>query len=305
MSTLAKAPASTGVARSVPVAAPARPTRRLRRASRRQQNRKVAAARTTILLLGAIVMLAPLLFALYTSLETPADALHWVAPTHLTFANYRYVFDNAPIARWYVNTLVVTAGVVIGAIVVNTMAGYALARLNFPGRGVTFLLVLVILMVPLQAILIPLYLLIAQFGWLNSYQALIIPFIANPFLIFLMRQSFSTLPRELEDAAAVDGAGRFRTFLKVAVPLTMSGIATQAVLAGTWTWNAFMIPVTFTTDPGHFVLTVGLDSLQATFYTLIPVQMAGVVLLTLPVIVMFICFQRLVVPSLATTGLRG
>ncbi len=290
------------------VAIAARPRARSRVATgraRRRDGRGAAIARYLVLSIGALIMVAPLLFALYTSLETPADALHWVSPTHLTFQNYRYVFDNAPIARWYANTVGVTVGVVIGAIVVNTMAGYALARLNFPGRAVTFLVVLVILMVPLQAILIPLYLLIAQFHWLNSYQALVVPFIANPFLIFLMRQSFLTLPRELEDAAAVDGAGRFRTFLKVAVPLTMSGVATQAILAGTWTWNSFMIPVTLTTDPSHFVLTVGLDSLQATFYTLIPVQMAGVVLLTLPVIAMFVCFQRLVVPSLATTGLRG
>lgn len=271
----------------------------------RREMRGGRIARYVILTAGSLIMVGPLLFALYTSFESPAQYLHWVSPLHLTLGNYRYVFVNAPIARWYLNTLCVTAGVVIGAIVVNTMAGYALARLRFPGRTVAFLVVLVILMVPLQAILIPLYLLVAQFGWLNSYQALIIPFIANPFLIFLMRQSFSTLPSELEDAAAVDGAGPFHTFWRIAVPLTMSGIATQAVLAGTWTWNSFMIPVTFTTDPGHFVLTVGLDSLQSTFYTLIPVQMAGVVLLTVPVILMFVCFQRLVVPSLATTGLRG
>ena len=130
-------------------------------------------------------------------------------------------------------------------------------------------------MVPLQAILIPLYLLVAQLGWLNSYQALIIPFIANPFLIFLMRQSFMNVPTDLEDAAAIDGAGRIKSFLKVAVPLTMAGIATQAILAGTWTWNSFMIPVTFTTDPNHYMMTVGLNTLQSQFYTLATVQMAG------------------------------
>jgi multiple sugar transport system permease protein len=271
----------------------------------RSSRRATSVAKYVVLSFGALVMIAPLLFALYASLVSPADYLHVVSPLRFTLVNYRYVFDNAPIARWYFNTVFVTVGVVLGAVVVNTMAGYALARLHFAGRRVAFLIVLAILMVPLQAILIPLYLLVAQLGWLNSYQSLIVPFIANPFLIFLMRQSFSTFPSELEDAAAVDGAGRFRTFLKIAVPLTMSGIATQAVLAGTWTWNSFMVPVTFTTDPSYFVLTVGLDSVQSTFYTLIPVQMAGVVLLTLPIIVMFLCFQRLIVPSLATTGIRG
>jgi multiple sugar transport system permease protein len=127
----------------------------------------------------------------------------------------------------------------------------------------------------------------------------------NPFLIFLMRQSFSTLPVELEDAAAIDGAGRFRTFFTIAVPLTMSGIATQALLAGTWTWNSFMIPVTFSTDPNYYMLTVGLNSLQSQFYTLTTVQMAGVVFLAVPVVLMFLVFQRLIVPSFATAGIRG
>ncbi len=253
----------------------------------------------------AVAAIGPVLFALYTSFELPADYPRFVSFSRLTLSNYRYVFDNAPVLRWYANTAFVTFGVVLGAVVVNTMAGYALARIRYPGRALSFLIVLAILMVPLQAILIPLYLLVAQLGWLNSYQALIIPFIANPFLIFLMRQSFQNVPTDLEDAAAIDGAGRFRTFLKVAVPLTMSGIATQAILAGTWTWNSFMIPVTFTTDPNHYMMTVGLNSLQSQFYTLVTVQMAGVVLLTVPIVLMFVAFQRLIVPSFATAGIRG
>jgi len=264
-----------------------------------------SALKYSILGAGAVIALGPILFALYTSFELPSDYPRFVSLTHLTLYNYRYVFDNAPVLRWYANTVFVTVGVVIGAVVVNTCAGYALARIRFPGRSVTFIAVLVILMVPLQAILIPLYLLVAQLGWLNSYQSLIIPFMANPFLIFLMRQSFQTLPVELEEAAAIDGAGRFKSFLRIAVPLTMSGIATQAVLAGTWSWNSFMIPVTFTTDPDRYLMTVGLNSLQSQFYTLTTVQMAGVVLLTVPIIAMFVTFQRLIVPSFATAGIRG
>jgi multiple sugar transport system permease protein len=262
-------------------------------------------AKYAFLTVGACIALGPVLFALYTSFERPSDYPRVVSLTHLTLSNYRYVFANAPVLRWYVNTVAVTVGTVIGAVVVNTCAGYALARIRYPGRTLSFLVVLAILMVPLQAILIPLYLLVAQLGWLNSYQALIVPFMANPFLIFLMRQSFSTLPDDLEEAAAVDGAGRFRSFFKIAVPLTMSGIATQAVLAGTWSWNAFMVPVTFTNDPDHYMMTVGLNSLQSQFYTLTTVQMAGVVLLTVPIVVMFVLFQRLIVPSFATAGIRG
>jgi len=271
----------------------------------RARQRAVAVLKYAFLTGGGLIMIGPLLFAAYASLLAPSDYLHLVGPGRLTLWNYRYVFGHAPIARWYANTAFVTAGVIVGAVVVNTMAGYALARIRFPGRALVFAVILAVLMVPLQAILIPLYLLISSFGWLNSYQALIVPFMVNPFLIFLMRQSFSTLPVEVEEAAMIDGAGRFRSFLKIAAPLTMTGIATQAILAGTWTWNSFMIPVTFTTDPSHYVLTVGLNSLQSQFYTLTTVQMAGVVLLTIPIVCMFLAFQRLIVPSFATAGIKG
>jgi multiple sugar transport system permease protein len=265
----------------------------------------IRVAKYAFLSVAALVMVAPLLYAVYVSVQVPRDFGHWVSPAHLTLSNYEYVFTHAPIGRWYANTLLVTTGVVIGCVVVNTAAGYALARIAFPGRWLVFGVVLLVLMVPLQAILIPLYLLVAKLHWLNSYQSLIVPFIVNPFLIFLMRQSFTGLPRELEEAAAVDGAGRLRTFARIAVPLTMTGIATQAILAGTWTWNSFMIPVTFISDRNRFVLPVGLNSIQSQFYTLPTIQMAGVVILTVPIVVMFLLFQRLIVPSIATAGLRG
>jgi multiple sugar transport system permease protein len=263
------------------------------------------AVQLTVLTLFGLVMIAPLAFALYVSLLDPADYLSLVPPDRLTLSNYVYVWQHAPIARWYLNTLVVTALVVAGAVVVNTLAGYALARFRFRGRQVVFLAVIAILMVPLQAYLIPLYLQIVDLGWLNTVLALTVPFVVNPLLIFLMRQSFTTLPKELDEAAAVDGAGRFYTFLRIGVPLSLTAVATQAILAGTWTWNSFMIPVTMTTQRDMFVLTVGLNSLQAQHYTLPTVQMAGVVLLTIPVVVMFVAFQRHIVPSVASTGIKG
>lgn len=273
--------------------------------SRSRRARAAKGGQLAVLTVFGLVMITPLLFALYVSFLDPADYLSLVPPDALTFDNYSYVVNNAPIARWYLNTVVVTALVVGGAIVVNTCAGYALARFRFRGRQAVFLVVVAILMVPLQAYLIPLYLQVVDLGWLNTVLALTVPFIVNPLLIFLMRQSFSTLPKELDEAAAVDGAGRFYTFLRIGVPLSLTAIATQAILAGTWTWNSFMIPVTMTTDPDRFVLTVGLNSLQAQHYTLPTVQMAGVVLLTVPVVVMFVVFQRFIVPSLASTGIKG
>jgi multiple sugar transport system permease protein len=271
----------------------------------RARKRAASTARYTFLIAFGLVMLVPLLFVLYVSLLPASSYPGVVGPGGWTFDNYVYVFEHAPVGRWYLNTAIVTLCVVAGAVIVNTLAGWALARFRFRGKGLVFLAIVAILMIPLQAYLIPLYLQVVDLGWLNTFQALIIPFLANPLLIFLMRQSFSTLPKELEEAAAIDGAGRFRTFLQVGVPLTVTAIATQAILSATWTWNGFLVPVTFTNDKDMFMLTVGLNSLQAQNYTLPTVQMAGVVLLTIPVVGMFLIFQRFIVPSLASTGIKG
>lgn len=273
--------------------------------NQRRPVRAGSVAKYVALSLIAIVMTSPLLFGLYVSFLSPSAYLELVPPTRWTLDNYFYVMQNAPIGKWYLNTLVVTGAVLLGALVVNTMAGYALARLHFTGRKAVFFLVIGVLMVPLQAYLIPLYLQVASYGWLNTLVALIVPFMVNPMLIFLMRQTFKELPSELDDAATVDGAGKFRVFFQIGLPLAMTGIATQAILAGTWTWNSFMIPATMNNDPDVFVLTVGLNSLQSTNYVLPTVQMAGVVLLTIPIVIMFVVFQRWIVPSLASSGIKG
>lgn len=271
----------------------------------RTTRRLATTVRYVVLIAFALVMVAPLVFVLYVSLLRPEDYLELVGPDRFTLDNYAFVFASAPIGRWYLNTLVVTALVVAGSVVVNTLAGWALARLRFPGRSVLLLSIIAILMVPLQAYLIPLYLQVVDLGWLNTFLALVVPFVVNPLLIFLMRQTFSTIPKELEEAAALDGAGRFRTFVRVGVPLAVTGIATQAILAATWSWNGFLVPVTMTSERDMYVLTLGLNSLQAQNYTLPTVQMAGVVLLSLPIVAMFLVLQRFIVPSLASSGIKG
>jgi multiple sugar transport system permease protein len=160
-------------------------------------------------------------------------------------------------------------------------------------------------MVPLQAYLIPLYLQVANLQWLNTYWALTIPFLGYTFYIFLMRQSFLTLPKDLEDAAEVDGLSKLGVFFRIALPLSYTAVVTQAILGFTSTWNSFLIPVTMTNDPSVFVLTVGLNTLKSQYYDFPTVTMAGVILLTVPVIVVFIAFQRYIVPSLATSGLKA
>jgi multiple sugar transport system permease protein len=271
----------------------------------RARRRAVRGIQYTILTIFGLIMAAPLIFVLYASLLAPSAYFHIVAPGQLTLQNYDFVFRHAPIGRWYLNTLIVTGSVVFGAVIVNTLGSWALARFRFKGKRLVFLSIILILLVPLQAYLIPLYLQVVGLNWLNTYWSLIVPFVVNPLLIFLMRQYFSKLPKDLEEAAAIDGASRLKIFWRVGVPLTMTGIATQAILVGTWTWNSFLVPVTFINNPNLFVLTLGLNSLQAQNYTLPTVQMAGVVLLTLPIVVMFLVFQRFIVPSIASSGIKG
>jgi multiple sugar transport system permease protein len=271
----------------------------------RARRRAVRGVQYTILSIFGLIMATPLIFVIYASLLAPSDYFHIVTPDQLTLQNYSYVFGHAPVGRWYLNTAFVTASVVLGAVIVNTLGSWALARFRFTGKQVVFLSVILILLVPIQAYLIPLYLQVVNLNWLNTYWSLIVPFLVNPLLIFLMRQYFGRLPKDLEEAAAIDGANRLKIFWRIGVPLTMTGIATQAILAGTWTWNSFLVPVTFINNPSMFVLTLGLDSLQAQNYTLPTVQMAGVVLLTLPIVVMFLIFQRFIVPSIASSGIKG
>lgn len=255
--------------------------------------------------LVGLLLLAPLLYALYVSFELPRDYGRFVGLAALRIWNYAQVISLVPIIRWYFNTVVVTALIVVGNFVVNTPAGYALARLRFRGRRAIFLLILAIMMVPLQAYLIPLYLMIARLYWLNSYEALTVPFMVYGFFIFLMRQYFLTLPREYDDAAEVDGLSTLGTFVRIGLPLAVPAIVTQVVIGFTMTWNSFLIPVTMTNDKSFFVLTVGLNTLKSQYYDFPTVTMAGVVLLTLPVIVVFVVFQKYIVPSLASTGIKG
>jgi len=265
----------------------------------------VVAVRYVVVSLVAGVLLLPLLYALYASFELPKDYGKFVGLGALTTWNYGQMVTLVPLLRWYLNTIIVTAIIMAGNFLVNTPAGFALARLNFKGKRAVFVLILSIMMVPLQAYLIPLYLFVAQLGWLNTYASLTVPFIVYCFFIFLMRQYFSTLPREYDDAAEVDGLGKIGTFLTIGLPLSGPALVTQMVLGFTLTWNSFLIPVTMTTDKSMFVLTVGLNTLKSQYYDFPTVTMAGVILLSVPVIAVFVLFQRSIVPSLASSGVKG
>ena len=261
--------------------------------------------RYTLLSLCSIFFVLPFGYAIYTSLLGKSDIGHWVGVTRLTFANYTDVFVNSDMTVWYLNSALVTLGILFGNLAINTMAAYSLSRLNYPGRGLIFFIIIGMMMIPYQVTIIPIYSMIVKLGWLNSYQGLIVPFMFQGFLVFLMRQFMLSIPKELEEAAEVDGLTKIGIFFRIILPLSKGALGTQIIFSFTGTWNSFVWPVTLVNDSRWYVLTVGLNTLKNRYFEWPNLTMTGVVLLTLPIIIVFMIFQRHLVQGIATTGLKG
>ncbi|NDL60592.1 carbohydrate ABC transporter permease [Phytoactinopolyspora mesophila] len=263
-----------------------------------------------VLLIGAaVLMLAPLVWAFSTSLRTPAQSFTlppmWL-PTDFAWENYRQVFEVSRFANYVTNNVVVSVAIVLGQLATASLAGYAFARLRFPGRGVLFGLVLATIMVPIQVTIVPIFILISEIGWADSLVALIVPAWPTAFGTFLLRQYFKTIPHELAEAAAIDGAGEWQIFFRVYLPLAKPGLAVVAILAFNFHWNEFFRPLIFLSSPEKFTLPLGLVNLQGYMGTgSISVVLAGIVISLLPVLALFIIAQRFVVEGLMRGGLKG
>jgi multiple sugar transport system permease protein len=270
-------------------------------------------------LLLALAWAVPLLWMLSTSLKLPGEVLtptvEWL-PRHATLGNYVKVFQK-PVVRWLLNSAVVTALSTGISVLTGAMAGYALARLNFPGRRVFFLLVLAVLMVPTEMTIVPLFIGALRVGLVNrdlagTYAALLIPSLASALSVYIFRNFFLSLPRELEDAAAIDGAGRFRTFWSIALPLARPAVIAAAILLSTNYWNAFLWPllVTFREDHktlpvGMFVFTPGTLGGGSTQIEGYAPAMAAMTILTIPSLLVFLLLQRHFIEGATTTGVKG
>lgn len=258
-----------------------------------------------LLTLCSTVFIVPFGYAIYTSLLGKSDIGKLVGLGKLTLENYREVFLSSDMQIWYMNSIIVTLGILIGNLLINTMAAYSLSRLQYPGRTLIFFIIIGMMMIPYQVTIIPIYSMIVKLGWLNSYEGLIIPFMFQGFLVFLMRQFMLTLPKELEEAAEVDGLTKIGTFFRIILPLSKGALGTQIIFSFTGTWNSFVWPVTLVNDSRWYVLTVGLNTLKNRYFEWPNLTMTGVVLLTLPIIVVFLIFQRHLVQGIASTGLKG
>ncbi len=259
-----------------------------------------------ILLLGAIVMIAPLLWMVTLSLK-PARLTYsppYLIPTYFEWGNYVQAWNAAPFARYYLNTAIMAAGITAGQLLFSSLAAYAFARLTFPGRNVLFLIVLGTMMLPIQVLIIPSYLLVKDLGWQNTFTALILPRIVSAFGIFLLRQYYLSIPRDLDEAALIDGSSRLGVWWRIILPLSKPALATLAIFAFLFAWNDFLWPLVVTDDPDMRTIQLGLVMFQGRYGTNWTLLMAGTVTATLPTIVAFLLGQRQFIQSIALTGVK-
>jgi multiple sugar transport system permease protein len=259
------------------------------------------------LVVGAAVLLLPFVWMLATSFKTEGEIFSNPAqllPAHPTFQAYIDVWQRIPFGRFFINSVVFAGSVTILSLLLDSMAAYAFARLRFKGRDVLFWIVLGTLMVPFQITLIPLFLTVFHLGWLDTYQGLIVPRATNAFGIFLLRQFFVTLPRELDDAARMDGAGEFRIYWQIILPLSLPALATLAVFHFMYNWNDFLWPLVITSSPEMRTLPAGLTLFMGQHVIEHPILMAGATISLLPLAIAFVFLQRYFVRGVAMTGLK-
>ena len=278
------------------------PTRSQFERARRQANRVVL---WLFLLTVSVLTLIPVLWMFSGAIRTKREAYALqLIPDNPTFENFRYVFTEVPFARYMLNSLFVSVTVTVIALFFHSMAGYALARLRFPGRELIFSFVFSTLLVSLPVILVPLFILVRELHMLNSYAGLIIPSIFHAFGIFLLRQFYLGLPRELEEAAIVDGAGYWRVYLNVILPLSRPILAALAVFFFLANWNSFLWPLTITTDRDLYVVQIGIAAFRQQYASSQQYIMAASTIVAVPTMVLFILFQRQLVESIKTSGFK-
>lgn len=259
-----------------------------------------------ILVLYAIVTMIPFLWALSSSFKTLEEIVSGTIsfiPKHFTLDNYKQIFvEQQMFPRWLFNSVIISVTVTLLNLLFNSMAGYALARLQFPGKKPLFIIILAVLMIPAQVTMIPNYLILKQLGWLNSYQGMIVPTMINATFIFMMRQFFINFPKELEEAAALDGLSRIGTFFRIVLPLARPALAAQAIFVFMGSWNDFMRPLIILSDPELFTLPLGLNSFKGQYISYWNYIMAASMVFTLPVLVIYIFFNRYFIKGISFTG---
>ncbi|AYY15475.1 carbohydrate ABC transporter permease [Actinobacteria bacterium YIM 96077] len=259
------------------------------------------------LIFGAAMMVVPFLWMFSTSLKVESDVFQfppeWL-PDPARPENYPDALTIAPFARYLANSAFVTITDTVFSLTVCAMAGYAFARFHFRFRNTIFIAVLATMMVPVHVELIPQFILMRGLGWIDTFQALIVPSIFWPFGIFLLRQFFMTVPKELEDAARMDGAGHLRILFGLMVPLSLPAMAALGIFKFMFTWNSLIAPLIFLTSREKFTVTLGLATFQGQYETQWALLMAATVVALVPIITVFLIGQRYFIQGVALSGLK-
>jgi multiple sugar transport system permease protein len=261
-----------------------------------------------VLIVVAATMFVPFLWMISTSLKENQFVLSMPPeffPAAPTLESYQQLLELLPFGRMMVNSFIVAISVTIGQIISGSMAAYVFARMEFRGRDVIFLAYLATLMIPSQVTIVPLFILMRYLGWINTYQGIISPMVFTAFGTFLLRQSFLTIPKELEEAAFIDGASHWTVFWKIIMPVSRPALATLAVFAFMQAWNAYLWPLFVINDENIMTLPVGLALLHGRYLTEWNLVMAGAVVTIVPMLIIYLMAQDYFVKGVVTSGLKG
>lgn len=265
----------------------------------------------TLQIVTALLFVIPLVWMIISSLKPEVDifrdmnSLSTLTLKNPTFENYNEMLSRSGIIHSMLNSTFYIGMILLIGIPVNALAGYALARLNFPGKKIILTAIIALYIVPFETVLLPLYLVSNKIGIINSYAALILPFVANCFNIFLFKQFFMSMPKDLEEAASIDGCGPLKTFVKIILPNSKPVLATATVLTVTTHWSDFMWPLIAITSSKYNTVQIGIQG----FFTDPPVKygpiMAGLVFTTIPIIIVFLFLQKYYIQGITSSGIKG
>ncbi|HTD13623.1 MAG TPA: carbohydrate ABC transporter permease [Chthoniobacterales bacterium] len=253
----------------------------------------------------AMLTASPLIWMLSASVKEPGEIFNSsLIPQHPTLDNYRYVFTELPFLRYILNTFFVAGTITVVALLLHSMAGFAFARLRFPGRETIFLAIFATFLVSLEVIIVPLFILVQKMGMVNTYAGLIIPVTFNAFGIFLLRQFYLGIPIDLHEAAILDGASYWRIYWNIMLPLSKPILSAMAVFFFLVNWNSFLWPLTIINNQDLWVVQVAIASFQGQYSAAWNYIMAASVVVTLPTLFLFFVFQRQLVESIKTSGIK-
>ena len=262
-----------------------------------------------LLFMLSLVFIAPVVWTISTSLRKGTESFtvppRWL-PTDMAIENYEEVFRKVPFGRQIINSTLITWGTVIGQLISASLAGYAFARLEFRGRDALFWIVLATMMIPIQAVVIPVFIFLRNMGLVDTLWSLILPAVPTAFGTFLLRQYFLTIPIELEESGLIDGANQWQLFYRIYLPLVKPGLAVLAVLSFNFHWNEFFRPLIFLIDNDNFPITLGIFQLQGYMMTgSIAVVLAGVVMSLVPVTIIYLFGQRYLIEGIMRGAIKG